>query len=286
MIPCWGFGEVVASNVAEIAVGKRYYGYFPMGSHLIATPGKISSYGWTDIVAHRAQLPPIYNNYIDCTSDPIYRKEFENTQSIFRPLFTTSYLIRDMYAAKEYMGAKQIILTSASSKTALGLAFCLKDDPVEIIGLTSSHRVDQVKETGYYHKVLAYDEVESIAKMPSSIVDFSGNADVKAALASHLGDQLTYLCLVGFVDWEAKTEQKGPEGVMFFAPSYAQEKVKAVGVEKFTMDLASMYGAFAQDSHKWITIDHQSGGQALLDVHQLITDGKASADKGYIISLA
>jgi len=190
-----------------------------------------------------------------------------------------------MYASQDNMGAKQIILTSASSKTALGLAFCLKDDPVEVIGLTSPHRVEQIKALGYYDKVLGYDDVASVDLTPSSIVDFSGSAAIKFDLAAHLGDNLTYLCLVGFVDWEAKTEQKGPEGVMFFAPTYAHEKIKKDGVQKFTMDLGQKYGAFAKDSHQWISIDHQSGEQALLDIHELITDGKADAGKGYIVSL-
>jgi len=285
MIPSWGFGEVIASKHGKIKVGSRYYGYYPMGSHLVAIPGKVSEYGWTDTVSHRSHLPQLYNNYIDCSTDPIYRPELENTQSIFRPLFTTSYLIRDMYANQEFMKADQIILTSASSKTAMGLAYCLKEDPVKVVGLTSSHRVEQVKSTGYYDEVYSYKDVKLISQIPSSIVDFSGSAPVKADLASHLSDHLTYLCLVGFVDWEADKVQGGPEGVMFFAPTYAQEKIKRDGMEAFTMALGTSYGAFAQDSKNWININHKKGEQALIDIHHLITEGKADAAHGYIISL-
>lgn len=286
MIPCWGFAKVTASRADEIAVGSRYYGFYPMGTQLIAQPGKISPFGWTDIKLHRGPLPAIYNQYYDCATDPIYRPEVEGLLSVFRPLFTTSYLIHDMYAGKAYMGAEQIILTSASSKTALALAFCLKDDPVKVIGLTSPHRVDQVKASGYYDTVVAYNDVASIDHKPSSIVDFSGSSSVKNALADHLEDKLTYLCLVGFVDWEAPGEaNKGPKGEMFFAPAFAQQKVKEVGIEAFTASLGKQLGAFISDSVAWISLENTSGPEALLSLHRLITDGKADASKGYIVSL-
>jgi len=285
IIPTWGFGEVIASKHEKIMVGSRYYGYYPMGSHMVATPGKVSAYGWTDTVSHRTQLPALYNNYIDCSTDLIYKAELENTQSIFRPLFTTSYLIRDMYADQEFMKADQIILTSASSKTAMGLAYCLKDDPLKTIGMTSGHRVEQVNSTGYYDEVYSYEDIKSISQVPSSIVDFGGSAPVKSALDSHLSTHLTYLCLVGFVDWEADKVQGGPEGVMFFAPTYAQEKIKRDGMIAFTMALGKSFGEFAQDSKNWINIEHKKGEHALVDIHHLITDGKADAGHGYIISL-
>ena len=285
LIPSWGFGEVISSKHQDIQVGSRYYGYYPMGSHLIASPGKVSDHGWTDTVSHRSQLPPIYNNYIDCSTDPIYKAELEHTQSIFRPLFMTSYLIRDMYAGQDFMKASQIILTSASSKTAMALAYCLKDDPVKAIGLTSRHRVEQVKSTGYYDEVYSYEDVSAISQQSSSIVDFSGSTQVKIDLANHLSKHLTYLCLVGFVDWEAKKVKGAPEGVMFFAPSYAGEKIKRDGIVAFTLELGKVYGSFAQDSKNWISIQHKKGEQALIDIHHLITDGKADAAHGYIISL-
>src|SRR3954463_14501134 len=33
-VPVWGFGDVVASGVEEIEPGERFYGYFPMSSHV------------------------------------------------------------------------------------------------------------------------------------------------------------------------------------------------------------------------------------------------------------
>ena len=125
IIPVWGFADVVASRNEEIQVGERFYGYYPMGSHLIMSPAKIKPSNFMDGVAHRRGLPSIYNNYINTKMDPAYRPEGESIQSLFRPLFSTSFLIDDFLADSEFYGGKQIVLTSASSKTAIGLAFLL-----------------------------------------------------------------------------------------------------------------------------------------------------------------
>src|SRR5688572_26648989 len=37
-VPVWGFAEVEQSEVGDLTVGQRVYGYFPMGSHLVVTP--------------------------------------------------------------------------------------------------------------------------------------------------------------------------------------------------------------------------------------------------------
>src|SRR3954470_2279477 len=59
-VPVWGFGDVVASGVDDIEPGERFYGYFPMSSHVTLRPEPTGS-GFTDAAEHRAGLPPVYN---------------------------------------------------------------------------------------------------------------------------------------------------------------------------------------------------------------------------------
>lgn len=33
-MPVWGFADVVSSSVPGVEVGERFYGYFPIASHL------------------------------------------------------------------------------------------------------------------------------------------------------------------------------------------------------------------------------------------------------------
>ena len=140
----------------------------------------------------------------------------------------------------DFFGGQTIILTSASSKTAIGLAALLAqrkgDHNLNVVGLTSKGNMDFVNGLGYYDSVLSYDEVAKLSTTePSVIVDFSGNAQLQEKLQSHLGSQLAYNCLVGMVDWTNRGGAKSAatNGKFFFAPSQALKRNKEWGVAGF-----------------------------------------------------
>src|SRR5216117_3328653 len=61
-------------------------------------------------------------------------------QALLRPLFMLSFLVDDFLAENEFYGAKSVMLYSASSKTAYGLAHLLhaRGNGIKVIGLTSA----------------------------------------------------------------------------------------------------------------------------------------------------
>lgn len=286
VIPCWGFADVEASKHPEIEVGTRYYGYFPMASHLVVKAGRVSPNGFTDVMEHRQALPVIYNQYANCATDPLYRKDMEVFQSIYRPLFMTSFLINDQFEQNNFYHSDQLVLTSASSKTALGLAACLKDKNVSVIGLTSNRNKEMVKASGYYDEVYTYDTITEIKGKSTSYVDFSGNHDMQLNLQQHLGDHLNYVCLVGVVHWE---DRKGitplpKKGEFFFAPTYAVQRIKELGKDVFGKKLAVAYFTFVKDMTSKIEIVHHQGLDALAKLHVAMTDGDINASQGNIVS--
>lgn len=286
IIPCWGFATVTASKCKGVEEGSSFYGYYPMGSHLVVTPDKISERGFTDVASHRTELPAIYNQYINTSNDPMYRKDMEAFLAIFRPLFTTSFLIHDQFAQNDFYNAKQIVLTSASSKTALGLASCLKDESIKTIGLTSARNVEMVKASGYFDEVHDYDHISHVKSIPSSYVDFAGNHNMQLALQKHLGAELQYVCKVGIVHWE---DQKGQEplpieGKFFFAPSYAAKRIKELGFQEFGLRLSKKFDSFINDAKAWINIKNHKGGSELSELHLKMTDGDLDAKDGHIVT--
>ena len=84
-----------------------------------------SEHGFFDASAHRARLPAAYNCYPRVDADPGYDPGREDQQMLLRPLFFTSYLIDDFLADSGLFGAGMVVLSSASSKTASGLAYLL-----------------------------------------------------------------------------------------------------------------------------------------------------------------
>ncbi len=124
-IPVWGFATVTESLVEGVDVGERFYGYFPMADETVLAPVRVVGEGFVDGAAHRSALPEVYNRYLRCSSDPAYRAEDEALIALLRPLFITSFLIDDFLADNAFFGASTVLVSSASSKTAYGLGFCL-----------------------------------------------------------------------------------------------------------------------------------------------------------------
>lgn len=162
-MPVWGFADVIASTVDGVAVGERFYGYFPIASHLRVWPERVTARGFYDGAAHRKTLTSAYNQYMRCSADAAYREADENYQMLVRPLFITSFMLADFLQDQAFFGAQQLVFSSASSKTAYGTAFCLQAYPqVQRIALTSARNKDFVAGLGCYGAVAAYDELPQI----------------------------------------------------------------------------------------------------------------------------
>ena len=149
-IPVWGFAKIIKSNVDELIVGERLFGYFPPGDILNLKPIKVTNQGFADGKEHRKDLPAVYNNYLRLSGDANYDSSIDNIRSLLFPLHITSFCICDALQDEAYFGADQIIIVSASSKTAIGLAQGLKEtsSALSIIGLTSQKNLGFVKNLG------------------------------------------------------------------------------------------------------------------------------------------
>ena len=121
-IPVWGFATVSESRAEGVAVDERFYGYWPMADEVVLGPVRGGKSGFVDEAAHRSALPDAYNRYLRCSSDPLYRPDQEALIALLRPLFITSFLIDDFLADNDFFGARTLLISSASSKTAYGLA--------------------------------------------------------------------------------------------------------------------------------------------------------------------
>ncbi|MEO7031743.1 MAG: DUF2855 family protein [Herbaspirillum sp.] len=237
-MPVWGFADVVASNISEVAIGERFYGYFPLASHVTVQPVRVSSRGFVDSSEHRSHLASVYNQYVRCSQDPAYRQADESYQAVVRPLYVTSFVCADFLQDNQFFGARQVVISSASSKTAYGLAFCLRDQHrVSVSGLTSKQHQSFVEHLDCYQQVVSYEQLASIAAdVPTVYVDFSGNEELRAAVHQHFGAALLYDCQVGAaqnVRSPRDTALPGPAPKLFFAPSQIEKRLSEWGPQVF-----------------------------------------------------
>ncbi|SFP13431.1 DUF2855 family protein [Qipengyuania nanhaisediminis] len=292
IVPMWGHARVIESRHPEFAEGERVYGYLPMATHLDVIPGKVSPSGFVDMAEHRQPMSPIYNQYSRLAADPEHDPAREGERMIFGPLFKTGFLIEYFMRTQDWFGAGQVILTSASSKTAMGLASVTKRRSPEIrrIGLTSAGNVEFVKASGLYDEVLPYDAVGQIAAEPSVTVDFAGNAGLLGDLHKHFGDALKYSCLVGATHIEERgagmggaADLPGPTPTLFFAPDHAVSLFKEHGPEKAGAMVAESWRGFLEDAGDSIEIERHSGLAAARDIFVEMVSGKVDPAKGIVI---
>jgi hypothetical protein len=295
IIPAWGFATVIGSQHADIQVGERFYGYYPMASHLVVKAGKASPAGFLDVSSHRLELPVVYNYYTNTKMDILYSPENEEITSIFRPLFVTSFLLDDFFADNQFFEAQNIILTGASSKTALGLAFLLnlrqknQDNAVKVIGLTSKTNFDFVLQQKRYDSVLTYEQVGALPTNEKYIVvDFAGNQLLQKDLQIHLGSQLAYNCAVGMTHWdknympEHRTTNKP---ILFFAPTYAQKRHQDWGNDVFQNKLGVAWRYFIAYAEKWLVVKYANSQTQIREMYLEMLAGKINPREGYVVKL-
>lgn len=290
IVPVWGQARVVDAGDTGLTAGETIYGYLPMAAQLVIEPVKISAGGFTDGAAHRAARAAVYNQYRRLNADPGHVPGGEDVRAVFEPLFMTSFLIEAMFRRQDWLGATRLIVTSASSKTAMALAHVARaaSPQVERIGLTSARNIGFVERTGLYDRVLGYDEIGELGDAPSVSVDFAGNGETLARLHAQLGNALKYSCLVGVTDWENRggfgaREVAGPKPILFFAPDHVATTIAELGPSGFQSAVAEAWRAFATDAAKLVKIATVAGLADAVPAWRAAVAGEALPDTATVV---
>lgn len=293
LIPVWGFGDVIQSNVPEIAVGERLYGYFPTATHLKMQPSGFGRDSFLDASPHRDGLADVYNRYTRTKDEPAMMRAFEDERCLFFPLFATSWIVSDYLLDHGYFGVTQVVIGSASSKTGFGMAQVLKaaeGDRLKIIGLTSPRNAGFVEGLGFFDQVATYDDVASLDRsLPTAFVDMSGAGDLVAAVHMHFADNLRASISVGATHWNAgrhRGELPGAKHEFFFAPSQFAKRAGewgGVGAVMARAMQAAMGTVMAARGK--LRIERITGAEACAAELTAMVDGKTAPDRGLMMSL-
>ncbi len=291
IVPMWGHARVIESRSPEIAVGERVYGYLPMASHLDVIPGRVSPGGFLDTTDYRQPMSPVYNSYTRLAADPEHDPAREAERMIFGPLFRTGFLIEYFLRGEGWFGAEQLVVTSASSKTAMGLASVARQSSPEVkrIGLTSRGNVAFVEASGLYDDVFAYDDCDKLAVVRTVSVDFAGNAELLAGIHHHFDAALAQSVLVGATHIEARSvfgknePLPGPKPQLFFAPDHAVAFFKAHGAEEGGKLVAAAWREFLKAAEGTIAIERHKGLNAAREVFTAMVAGQIDPAKGIVV---
>jgi Protein of unknown function (DUF2855) len=290
-VPAMGWAHVVASSHPDVAVGGRYYGWFPMSRYVDMTVTPTAD-GLRDDGPHRAAHAPVYRAYVATDRDPFYQPgpDAEDRHALLRGLFITGFLAEDYFADNDWFGAGRVLVISASSKTALGFAHCAASrGGVEVIGVTSPGNAAFTSGLGCYDRVITYDDIETLpADAPIVSIDMSGNGDVLERVHRHFGAQLAHSMAIGRSHHDAPPRSEGlpgPRPAFFFAPTQVKKRLKDWGPRAYQERIATALRQFVDESQSWLEVTRVNGPDAAESTWRAVHSGRVPPNVGYVVSV-
>lgn len=237
---------------------------------------------------------------------------------LYRPLFWTSFWCEDWLNESNYRGAKRVLISSASAKTAFSLAYCIKRrglKDVRVVGLTSKRNLEFTKGLGLYDEVGVYDDFETHPSLKLDgqdekwiYMDVTGNEEFNKRVISHfapskklvLGVMLGMTTITPSSSTTASSELptsstaneltetnfKPVEKLMlFFMPEWLAMRRRQLSVEKMTTMQLEMWKQLMRDGKDWVRTERVYGGEKVKDAYVKVVKGGLGADAGMIWSM-
>lgn len=281
-LPVMGFGVVTASNHEAIAVGGRYFGFFPLGDHHVVNASP-SRGGFVDAAPWREKHAMAYRSF-----DRVDPTPQDDAILILRGLFLTSYLLEDFLRERENFGAEQVVITSASSKTSIALAHCVQRfSDLAVVGLTSEKNAAFTSRLGEYDTVVVYDDTAALANVPTIVVDMAGNRSIVGNVHRALAGSVKHSCSVGATHWDAEraaVDVPPPKPEFFFAPAQLAKRGKELGRDELNSRINEALGVFIESSTRWMTVRRAVGATAIRDLYDDLVAGRVEPSVGNIVA--
>lgn len=290
VMPVWGFGDVVASRAPGLEAGERLFGYFPTATHLMIRPQGGPGRPVLDASAHRSELPRAYNSYQRVRDEPGYDPADDDLRMLLFPLHITSWALWEALRGEGWYGAEQVVVVSASSKTALGLAHALRHDQAapSVLGVTSERNRAFVTDLGLYDSVVGYEDPDAaVPPRPSVIVDLAGSGPVLGRLHRHLGELMLRSLNVGLTHWDeaGRTPDLITErSEMFFAPAVIQARMQEWGGAEFARRSQHFLAQTLEASRDWLRIERSDGLESLAARYAEVRSGATAPDQGLVVA--
>lgn len=284
-LPAMGFGVITESLNDALPVGGRYFGFFPVGKEHVVTAERTSG-GFVDVASHREKHAMAYRSFDKVSDTP---GDDDNAYLLLRGLFITSFLAEDFLFENAMFGAGQIVVSSASSKTAIALAHRIRArGNTHCIALTSAANVEFVEKVNLYDEIATYDNIEDLADWaPTVFVDMAGNTSVISRVHHHFGESLMHSCRIGATHWDQNSslgDLPGPAPAFFFAPSQLAKRGKEWGREELNSRMDAALSSFIADSHRWMAVKESHGPDAVIAAYDELVSGNIAPETGHILS--
>lgn len=294
-IPVWGLGRVERSRCAAIAEGERIYGFFPMSNRLVVRPARMKPHRFVDAQPHRADLPRTYNEYVRIDHGANYDDDDADLHLVLRPLFSLSFFLAHFLADKRFLNARTVIVSSASSKAAMGFAFELRrigPADLKVVGLTSPSNIRFLADCGYYDRIVPYPAISAglEGRGPSLYVDISGDDRILEAVHRTLRGDLHGSYRAGMARTrrmrDSYEDLPGAKPELFFTPDHILGRRESWGPEELRRRLSCEWRAFTADVRHRLAFVRHEGRDAIQVAYERVLTGLTPPDRADILAFA
>lgn len=186
-----------------------------------------------------------------------------------------------------------VVISCASAKTALALAYCLRMREMRsVIALTSAEHVGFVRAADLYHEVFTYEEVESLPNDRTLVyMDFKCDGELKQVITKRMGTHLMYSILVGPAVFQKKAAEhvfeKRSRDVLFDESSWRERRRLVAEVTKTGRDekLRYSYKSFVEHMSRIVQLRSVRGPSQFVEAYETIYRNAASPSEALICSL-
>ena len=276
-IPAWACLRAADDSVPGVEAGSRFFGLSPMATHVVLRPGRVRPTGFTEQSDYRARVPAVYNGYVRIAAGPDGPGvPGDDISLVLRPVFWLSFTL-DRYLARSAPG-RPVIVTSASSKAAIGLARLLSARGVAVTGLTSERNREFVRSLGPYTSVRTYDRLGQAMGAGAVLIDIAGSASLRASIRAQAAGRLAEVIVAGAASGEAAT---GADH-LFFAPDHIWQLTAELGWLRLEQQFEAELAGFIAAS-PWLALVRHEGPAGIAEGFRQVLDQAGSPADAHLV---
>jgi hypothetical protein len=274
-VPVWGIARVLAADPSVATIGTRLSGYLPMATH-VAVHGTAQESGLLTTDEPRTAMLPIYRRLTDVGTDAAADERRADVETVLLPVCPFAALLADDLTRA---GARSVVVSSASSRSAAALSRLLGTRGVEVTGLTSTRNRSAVESLGVYTHVATYDGIDRIPdSRGTAYVDVAGSAEVTSAVHQRLGDGLVASIAVGGTHLRSwpPTQGPGPAVSQFNTGDREVDFVAEHGSQALDALYRDARDELVEWASTWLDVAVVSGLAGVDEVWRHIADGQSN----------
>jgi hypothetical protein len=288
----WGVATVKSSKNSHFKVGEKIYGYFPIAKYYCLSPINVNSVTFYVSRKHLPEDRIVYSQYFRQDGDSEYSALQEDHMIIFRPLWGTAYFLDDYLNENKFFNGENVLISSASSKTAYCLAILLKKRNKNIIALTSARNINFIKGLALYNQIFDYNHIEKMDKVSTLYVDLAGNSSLNERIYRCFENHLVKRVAVGMSHFDKQKPSLIPlsqstansHSVTFFAPDWIKKR-SIHSKHELIIQKIPAWKEFLAFANERVPLNIRFGMQNTKSVYLEMLHGKADPQNAFILSL-